>query len=991
MKDFKTLLKEQGFQKRFQEFHNLMRYRVKEVLIVSSLYDSFILEEDGQFYDQIFSEYHDLNLSQAPIVTRVSNAKEALKMLKEEKRFDLVITTLNLKDMEAKEFANKVKTLGLDIPVVLLTYNTRELNEISKESQNHLFEKVFLWQGDFRIFIAIIKFIEDKKNVDHDTKTVGVQSIILIEDNVHYYSSFLPLIYDQLFLHSQSLISEGINVAQKLLRMRARPKILLCSNYEEAENYYNKYESCILGVISDVEFPRNGVLEEDAGLVFGKQVKSSHFDIPILLQSDSPKWKEHANNIGASFLLKSSNTLLHELQEFMKTRFGFGDFVFRKPDGKEISNAPDLKALEKELYVISDESLSYHAARNHFSTWLKSRTEFYLALKLRPRSEDDFVDLDSMRRHIISSLRDYRQQKSRSIVSDFDPKTFDISSSVAKIGGGSLGGKARGLAFVNTLISNFHIRHIYKGIQISIPPAIVLGTDVFDQYMQNNDLLDYAIEQKKDEKILKKFLKAKFPKQIKKQLQNYLELIDYPLAVRSSSLLEDSKHQPFAGIYETYMIPNNHYDINIRLKQLVRAIKQVYASAFSSRSKAYIKATHYRLEEEKMAVIIQKLVGSRFNDRYYPNFSGVARTHNFYPRPPALSSDGIVSISLGLGEMVVGGGPVMRFCPKYPNHDLHFANIEDMLEYSQKDFFALKLPDPKAEIDPNELETIKLGKYSLKEAETDGSLSYIGSSYSPEDDRLSEGVSRNGVRVITFAPILKGKMFPLSEIVQLIMDMGSWGLNSPVEIEFSVNLSTPANTNKKFAILQIRPLVKSHEAEELNVEEKDKSKILCKSANVLGNGKIQEIYDIITVDPEKFDRAKTKEVATEISQLNSRLASENIPYMIFGMGRWGSSDPWLGIPVTWEQINGAHVMIETGFKDIKVDPSQGSHFFQNLTSFQIGYFTISPKTTEDFVDWNFLTKEKSISEFQYIKHLRFKKPLIVKMNGQTNKGIILKP
>ena len=984
---FDELLKEHGYINRFHAFQNLMRYRVREILLVSSLYDSFILEEDGRLYEMILSEYHDLNLSQAPGLTRVSGGREAIEMAREQKRFDLIITTLSPGDMEAVEFARAVKEAELDIPVVLLTYDDRGLNEMITHYGTADFEKVFIWQGDFRILISIIKHIEDKLNVDHDTHEVGVQSIIVIEDNVHFYSSFLPMIYAELFKHSHSLISEGINVPDKLLRMRARPKILLCGTYEEAWDYYKRNEECILGVISDIEFPREGKNDPEAGIRFARAVKGSHFDIPILLQSDSEQYAQVAERLGVSFLHKNSPILLHDLQRFMKQNFSFGEFIFRMPNGKEIDRAHDLRSLTRSLRSIPDESLTYHAERNHFSNWLKARTEFWLAHQLRPQRVSDFKSVRMLRNELINMIESYLRGRYRGSIADFDPTTFDTSSSFARIGGGSLGGKARGLGFAVTLLNNFKIQDRFEGIHISVPPAVVLGTDVFDAYVDDNDIRDFAIQCDDDNEILSRFLEGAFPGDIVRDLRAFLDLIRYPLAVRSSSLLEDSRYLPFAGVYKTYMLANDTGDISDRLDQVLDAIRRVYASTFYRRTKAYIQAAPYRLEEEKMAVIIQKLAGEIHEDRFYPDFSGVVRSHNFYPRPPMTTTDGIASVALGLGKTVVEGGLTVRFCPKYPKHLTQFADIDDTLSYSQKEFYALKLHNMVGV----SRRRLKLEKHGLDVAERDGTLNSVASTYSAQNEAIYDGVSRQGVRLVTFAPILKNDLFPLPQILELITGMGKWGMNSPVEIEFAVNMSTSPEKPTEFSFLQIRPLVRSHEIEELKLENMDPTELICQSSQVLGNGLISDIFDIVMVHPERFTRARSTDVAREVAVFNAELTTAGRPYILIGVGRWGSSDPWLGIPVEWEQISGARVIVEAGFRDIKVAPSQGTHFFQNLTSFRVGYFTVDSDRKVGFIDWDWLMAQPAVREGQFTRHLRFERPVEVKMNGHLNKGLVLKP
>lgn len=985
-----TFLVEHGYGNRFQGFQNLMRLRIRDILLVSSLYDLYLFEEDGRLYELIRNEYQGLNLSHSPELTRVSSGMDAITLAKEENRFDLIITTLHIEDMHPLNFAKLAKKSGLDVPIVLLAHDNKELKYILLNPEVNVFDRVFIWQGDFRIIIAIVKYLEDKLNVEHDSRIVGVQNIIFIEDNVRYYSSFLPIIYTELLKQSQRLISEGINLTHKFLRMRARPKILLCSNYEEAKNYYEKYKELCLGIISDIDFPRNGKQDPTAGITFAKEVKAEHSDIPILLASDNHENQKLARESGVDFVLKDSSTLLYELRQFMNLNFSFGDFIFRLPSGVEVGRASDLKSLEDTLKMVPEESIKFHAERNHFSNWLKARTEFWLAYKLRPRKVSDYPNGEALRKDLIDSLNRYRTLRHRGLITDFNKETFDPKSSFARIGGGSLGGKARGLGFVSTLINDYNVRDKFENVLISVPPAVVLGTDVFDQFLDENNLRQFALNCDNDTEITRKFLDAeKFPEDIMGELAGFLDIIRSPLAVRSSSLLEDSQYHPFAGVYETYMLPNNRTNPLIRLNDLLNTIKRVYASTFYQSAKSYIKVTSYRLEEEKMAVIIQKMVGMAQGNKFYPHFSGVAKSFNFYPLPPQKPTDGIVSTALGLGKWVVEGGNSVRFCPKYPKDLIQFYSTKESLDTSQRSFFALKLDevDKFEEITHDTL----VEPFDLGVAEKDGTLNYVGGTYSPENDAIYDGLSRVGVRVVTFGPILKNKVFPLAETLDLLLDMGTWGMGTPVEIEFAVNMSPAEGKKKEFGLLQMRPLVISHEVEDLDLNSFADEDLICKSVQVLGNGIINDIYDVVMVDYHNYNRSKSREVAAEVASFNNMLITEGRPYLLIGVGRWGSMDPWLGIPVGWEQIAGAKAIIETSFKEISVEPSQGSHFFQNITSFMIGYFTVNTVHQRGFVAWDWLLEQKPLLTKNLTRLVRFNKPITIKMNGHQNKGIILKP
>jgi CheY-like chemotaxis protein len=985
-----ALWAEHGYRSRFQGFQDLMRLRVRDILLVSSLYDLYLFEEDGRLYELIRSEYQGLNLSHSPELTRVSSGQDAIRMAKKEMRFDLIITTMHIEDMHALNFAKLVRKSGLKIPVILLAHDNRELKSLMHNPEKDVFYKIFIWTGDFRILIGITKYLEDKLNIEHDSKTIGVQNIIFIEDNVRHYSSFLPIIYTEILRQSQRLITEGINLTHKFLRMRARPKILLCSSYEEAWKYYKKYKDLVLGIISDIAFPKNNKLDSKAGFKFAVRVKKYHQDIPILLTSDNPDNEKIANRAQASFLLKNSPTILTDFRQFVNKQFSFGDFIFRDNEGEEVGRASDLKSLEEGLKQVPLESIRYHGERNHFSNWLKARTEFWLAHQLRPRKISDYPNIEALRQDLIVSLHNYRMIRQRGIIADFKKETFDTDSSLARIGGGSLGGKARGLGFVNTLVNNYGIVDRVEDVHIYIPPGIVLGTDVFDEFLDLNDLREFALNSENDEEITDRFLNAqRFPEEIVGELAAFLDLIQTPLAVRSSSLLEDSQYHPFAGVYETYMIPNNDSNPLIRLNDLLTTIKRVYASTFYQSAKNYIKVTSYRTEEEKMAVIIQKMIGLNHTNRFYPDFSGVAKSYNFYPLPPQESSDGVVSVALGLGKTVVEGGNTVRFNPKHPNDNVQFYSVEESLNHSQRNFFALQL-DEKTDFG-NITHDVLVKSYGLDIAEEDGSLDYVGSTYLPDNDAIYDGLSRIGPRVVTFSPILRNKMFPLPNIIGMLLDMGTWGMGTPVEIEFAVNMNSKNGKKKEFGLLQLRPLVVSFEEEQLNIKDIEDDKLICRSSQVMGNGIINDIKDILVVDYTLFDRAKSREVAAEVALFNNELLKRNKPYLLIGMGRWGSLDPWLGIPVTWEQISGAKAIVETNFKDMVVEPSQGSHFFQNLTSFMVAYFTVNSLRKKGYINWDWLLSVAPYAQKTYTKHLQFNDPLLLKMNGHKNKGIIMKP
>ena len=973
---------------RLEGFDNLMPFKVQNILLVSSLYDSFILREDGRLNELLIDESLELHSQHIPGITHVSSCAEALELARSQPRFNLIVTNLAVADMTAAELAREVKQAGLDVPVVVLAYDYRAIkNFISKNPLTDI-ERIFLWQGNARILIAIVKYIEDKRNVLHDTRAMGVPVLLVVEDNIRYYSSFLPVIYTELIKQSRRVIQEGINVAHKLVRMQARPKILLSSNFEDAAQLVQQYRDYLIGLVSDVEFPWEGKLSPDAGFELARLMKAMVPDVPVVLQTSRTEFRPRALADGYSFLRKRSPTLLKDLRRILTEEFGFGDFVFRLPDLKEVGRAKDLNELEARLQTVPAESLTYHAQSNHFSHWLMARTEFALAAKLRPRKVSDFNGPEHLRSDLIESINDYRREQSELMIGDFNASTFKPSQSgFLRIGAGSLGGKARGLAFVRHLLRKNRITRRFPGIRIAVPPALVLATDAFDLFMAENNLLDFALRCEDDSEILKKFLAASISEKLQNDLKAFLVHVEYPLAVRSSSLLEDSQYQPFTGVYETFMLGNQPADPGVRLAELIDAIKRVYASTFSRHAKAYVRATPYRLEEEKMAVIVQQLVGSVHGQRFYPDFSGVVRSHNFYPVAPMTFADGIAAVALGLGRAVVDGGKCLTFCPRYPQNLLQFSSVDDILANSQTEFWALSL-NGVPEGSPGHLHEMRFG---LDAADADGTLPAVGSTYSVDNQAVYDGVSRPGVRIVSFAAMLKHGLFPLATILETLVKAGEDALGIPVEIEFAVRLQQQSGEAAEFGFLQVRPLTLSRDHQDLSVGDVDPQNLLCQSSKVLGNGRIENLYDVVVVDSQRFERSRSQEVAKAVAHFNGLLNAANRPYLLIGVGRWGSNDPWLGIPVEWDEISGARVIVEAGFRDFRVTPSQGSHFFQNLTAFQIGYFTVNPDAGEGSVDWEWLSLQPSVDEDGCVRHLCFETPMRVVMNSRTSQGIIFKP
>ena len=972
----------------FEGFDRLMPFRVQDILLVSNLYDSFILREDGRLNELLIGESREMNLQQIPGITHVSSCAQALELARSQPRFNLIVTNLAVGEMNAAQLAREVRKLGRDVPVVVLAYDYREVKNFVARNPLTDVERIFLWQGNARILIAIIKYLEDKRNVAHDTSALGVPVLLVVEDNIRYYSAILPVIYTELIAQSRRVIREGINVAHKLVRQRARPKILLCSDYEEAAKVAMDFRENLLAVVSDVQFPRGGEADPNAGFELAHVIRDQVPDVPIVLHSSHTEYRSRAHAEGFIFLQKRSPTFLRDFRKLLMQQCSFGDFIFRMPDGTEVARASDMNALEAQLHTVPPESIAYHSQRNHFSRWLTARTEFAVAQKLRPRKVSEFESIEHLRRDLIDSINDYRHEQSEFLIGDFDAATFKAQDAFfLRIGTGSLGGKARGLAFVRHLLYQRGFSRRFPGVKVKVPPAVVITTDVFDRFLAENNLLDFAIHCDDDAEIQRRFLEAPLPAQLRDDLAAFLSEVRYPLAVRSSSLLEDSQYQPFTGVYDTFMLGNHQPGLETRIERLMEAIKRTYASTFSQHAKAYVRATPYRTEEEKMAVIVQQVVGRVHGERFYPNFSGVVRSHNFYPVPPMASEDGVAAAALGMGRAVVEGGKCMTFCPRYPLNLVQFSSVKDTLSNSQSEFWALEMNQVPPE-DP--LQGLREARFPLRAAEEDGTLHAVGSTYSRDNDAIYDGLSRPGSRVVTFAPVLKHDVFPLAPILDQLSRVGEDAFGQPVEIEFAVSLPQRHGECGEFGFLQIRPLVMSGEGEELQMEEVDASGLLCRSTMVLGNGRIQNLADAVVVDFHRFERGRSQEVAEAVADFNAKLGLQNRPYLLIGVGRLGSNDPWLGIPVEWDEISGARVIVEAGFRDFRVIPSQGSHFFQNLMAFQVGYFTVNPDAGEGSVDWAWLAEQKAEEENGCVRHLAFQEPLLVIMNGKKRQGMIFK-
>ena len=1002
------------FTSQHERFEKLMQERVQEILLVSSPYDHFTLEEDGRLNEALLVEYQQLHLTHTPRFTHATTAEEALELIRE-RGFDLVVTMVRVGEMDVHVFGRLVKEVRPGLPVALLAYNTREL-ALFREGEG--IDRVFVWSGDARILLAIFKLFEDLKNVKADTRNGDVQVLILVEDSPRFYSIYLPLLFHELMKQTRTLMAEGINLHHKLLRMRARAKILLATTMEEAQELLDRYSNYVLGVISDAGFPRAGIHDLDAGPELIKQVRAYQPHLPIMLQSSRLEYGRVAEELQVSFLYKDQPQLLKDLRHFMRVNLGFGDFVFTLPDGSEFGRAADLESMIELLARVPLASLKLHAQRNDFSNWFRARTEFELARILRPRTIDEFAGWEEVRAYLITTLQAFQRESRRGGVADFSRQGFDSESSFVRIGKGSLGGKGRGLAFFNSLLPSLDLGQRFPDTEIFIPKSATVGTDEFDEFMESNDLLEVPFGEASDQGIARAFLGAEIPASILDDLRTIVREWRCPLAVRSSSLLEDSQHQPFAGVYNTHMLANNHPDPEVRLKLLTQAIKLVYASTYYSASKAYIAATPNRIEEEKMGVVIQQLVGQAHGDNFYPTFAGVARSYNFYPIGDILPEEGIIAVALGLGRTVVDGGKCLRFSPAHPQRLFQFTSVGETLANSQRQFWALDLTsgqggvmakakakakakekakggdqaegeakaDDASILDPAPEANLRL--LDLGVAEDDGQLYTLGSVYDPNSEAIYDGTSRAGPRLVTFAGVLKHGSFPLTEILRYLLEVGQEGFSGPVELEFAVELD-PVRKLRRLAFLQIRPLIAEAVDMEVDLTGIDGHRVLCRSPQALGNGVIDDLHDIVYVHPDHLDRKSTAEVATIMEHLNARLVEEGRPYLLIGPGRWGSADPWLGIPVQWGQISGARTIVECDLADYRVTPSQGTHFFQNIVSFGVGYLTVNQGEGE--IDWTWLEEQEPMGAEGPVRHLRLAEPVRVLLDGRTGLGAILKP
>ena len=968
-------------------FANLMNKRIYNVLLIATKYDAFMLEDDGRVDEQIFNEYTSLSLRYPPRFTQVTTEEEALAELKD-RNFELIICMPNMDNRDIFAAATEIKIHYPNIPIVVLTPFSKEVSKRIANEDLSAIDYVFSWLGNAELLLAIIKLIEDKMNAPDDTASVGVQIILLVEDSVRFYSSALPHLYKFVLEQSQMFAKEALNDHQRTLRMRGRPKIKLARTYEEAVRIFNQYRDNMLGIISDMSFMHDGVKDPYAGYKFGQYVRKTGLIIPFVLESSEASNKVYAKELGASFIDKNSKSYPQDLRKKIMQRFGFGDFVILNPQTKEeIMRIKDLKDLQKKVFQIPDDSLVYHLSRNHFSRFFYSRAMFPPAEVLKRVDVSDYKDMDEARKLIFDLIVQYRRMKNSGVVAVYQKERFDEYSNFARIGDGSLGGKGRGLAFIGAMVKRYpKLEHDH--FAVTIPKTVVICTDIFDEFMETNELYPVALSDVDDETILKYFLRASLPARLIEDLMAFFDVVKSPIAVRSSSLLEDSHYQPFAGIYSTYMVPKleDKYDM---LRTLSDAIKAVYASVYYRDSKAYMTATSNLIDQEKMAIVLQEVVGNRYNDRFYPTISGVARSLNFYPIGNEKAEDGIANIALGLGKYIVDGGQTLRFSPRHPHNILQMSTMDFALRETQTRFYALDLKNLADQFSVDD--SFNLLRLNLKDADADGSLKFIVSTYDPYDQVIRDGYYPGGRKILSFVNVLQHEVFPLADTLDQILHVGQDEMGRPIEIEFAVNIDPQNLGFATFYLLQVRPIVDNKEVMEEDLTLVEQEDTILTSTSVLGHGIVTDVQDIIYVKTGAFCSSNNQSIAYDIEKMNRQFTGEEKNYVLVGPGRWGSSDSWLGIPVKWPHISNARVIVECGLENYRVDPSQGTHFFQNLTSFGVGYFTINPFKGDGWFDEGYLNSLPAVEETEYLRHVRFDKPVVIKMDGKKSLGVVLKP
>ena len=966
-------------------FVNLMMRRIYNVLIVANPYDAFMLEDDGRIEEKIYNEYMLLGLRYPPTFTQVSTTEEAEKML-HTTNIDLVICMPGNADNDAFAVARDIKHKFPHMHCIVLTPFSHGITKRMQHEDLSIFDYVFCWLGNTNLILSIIKLIEDKMNLDHDIHEAGVQMILVVEDSIRFYSSILPNLYNYILLQSQRFSTEALNRHAATMRMRGRPKVVLARTYEEAMAMYERYSDNVLGVISDARFPIHGEKDPEAGIKLFREIRSRNEYVPLIMESSESCNRAKAEAEGFRFVDKNSKKMSLDLRRLMEEHMGFGDFVFRDPRShEEILRIHSLKELQDNIFKIPNDSMLYHISRNHMSRWLSARAIFPVSAFLKDVTWNKLQDVEAHRQIIYDAIVQYRHLKNQGVVAVFDRKKFDRFSHFARIGEGSLGGKGRGLAFLDNIIKRHPDFNQFAGVSVQIPKTVVLCTDVFDRFMEQNNLYQIALSDASDEEILQHFLQAQLPDEFIADFYAFFEAIQSPIAIRSSSLLEDAHYQPFAGIYSTYMIPYLA-DKYAMLQMLACAIKGVYASVFYRDSKAYMTATSNVIDQEKMAVILQEVVGHQYGNRFYPNFSGVLRSINYYPIGDEQADEGIASLALGLGKYIVDGGQTLRVSPYHPHQVLQTSEMETALRETQTQFYALDMQHVGEDFKVDD--GFNILKLRVKDAEADHALNFIASTYDPYDQVIRDGLYDGGRKIISFAGVLQQDVFPLPQLLQMTMRYGAAEMRRPIEVEFACNLN--ADRTGSFFLLQIRPIVDSKQMLDEDICAISDDRCLLRSHNSLGHGASEEVTDVVYVKTDdQFTAINNPAIACEIERINRRFLDEGRGYVLIGPGRWGSSDPWLGVPVKWPHISAAQVIVEVELKNYRVDPSQGTHFFQNLTSFGVGYFTIDTNTDNGIYRKEVLDAMPAVEETQFVRHVRFDKPLKILMDGKKQEGVVL--
>ncbi len=967
-------------------YHDLMQYKVREILLVANLYDAYIIEQEGRFFDQVTGEYYQLNLSSAPRITGVSTPEEALEKL-QEKHFDLVIVMMGVEKSMPIKLSSIIKQIYNNIPIFMLLNNNSDI-ALFEDGNKPItsIDKVFVWNGDSKVFLAMVKYNEDRMNVENDIQIGMVRVILLVEDSAKYYSRYLPILYSIVIEQTQHLIEEvNTDELYKLLKMRVRPKILLASTYNEAVSLFNKYKDNLLCLISDVKFDKDGELDPKAGIKLMEYAKEMVPNLPTVLQSSDKENADEAYKLKSTFINKNSETLKQDLQSFINYYLGFGHFIYKDEEGRrDLAVARSMKEFRTHLKTIPEKSLIYHARKDHFSHWLMARGEIQIAKRIKPLRVEDFESPGSLRHYLIDVIEQCIHDKQKGKVINYEESALLDDTNVVSLSPGSLGGKGRGLSFVNMIINNFDFNELVPDIRIVTPKTSIIGTEEFERFVENNELYHKIYGETDYEKVKNLFIKGKLTVTLRKRLKTYLSVIEKPLAVRSSSLFEDSLMQPFAGIFDTFLLPNNHPDLNVRLEQLMNAIKLVYASIFSPTAQSYFKAVNYKIEEEKMAVIIQEVVGHEYNGCYYPHISGVAQSYNFYPYSYMKPDEGFAAIAVGLGKYVVEGEKTYRFSPIHPQLEMYTP--KELFKNSQVHFYAVDLA--KNDLNLLDGEDAGLVKLEIQNAEKHGTLKHCASVYDFNSERLIPGITDAGPRVVNFANILKYNYIPLAKTIEVILDIISESMGTPIETEFAIDLNKDKEGRASFYLLQIKPLIKNIIETEINIDKIDNDKLLLYSENGMGNGRNQDIRDVVYVDVDRFDKLKTEKIRDEIEEINANMTKEDRQYILIGPGRWGTRDRFIGVPVNWSQISNARIIVEMSMEDFPLDASLGSHFFHNVISMNVGYFSVKHNDLIDYINWDVLKNASTISEKKYVKHVRFEKPLEVIMDGKKRHALI---